>query len=178
MEWKCKKKLTQEESSENEIPMEDYLGILKEAHEQLRSRGDSIAVKDITLCSRKKVFSMIDPVPMTDDELYNYVCGQAEHDVIARLFMLNPNRFRTEMEIHYKNIKGKVDVFDKYLNSVIETKTSKMQKFLLKPFKFHEEQIHTHIKICIKKTDNEPTVFAKIENEAGPKPRYVKSIVM
>src|SRR4051794_26678142 len=110
--------------------MQDYIKMLKEAHEQLRSRGDSIAVKDITLCSRKKVFSMIDPVPMTDDELYNYVCGQAEHDVIARLFMLNPNRFRTEMQIDYKNIKGKVDVFDKYLNSVIETKTSKMQKFL------------------------------------------------
>jgi hypothetical protein len=29
--------------------MEDYIGILKEAHEQLRSRGDSIAVKDLTL---------------------------------------------------------------------------------------------------------------------------------
>jgi hypothetical protein len=51
------------------------------------------------------------------------------------------------MEIHYKNIKGKVDVFDKYLNSVIETKTSKMQKFLLKPFKFHEEQIRYYMAI-------------------------------
>ena len=51
------------------------------------------------------------------------------------------------MEIHYKNIKGKVDVFDKYLNSVIETKTSKTQKFLLKPFKFHEEQIRYYMAI-------------------------------
>ena len=31
-----------------------------------------------------------------------------------------------------------------------------------------------YIKICIAKTDNEPTVFAKIEKEAGSKPRYVK----
>jgi hypothetical protein len=31
-----------------------------------------------------------------------------------------------------------------------------------------------HIKICITKTDNEPTVFAKIEKQAGPKLRYVK----
>jgi hypothetical protein len=53
--------------------MEDYIGILKKAHEQLRSRGDSIAVKDLTLCSRKKVLSKIDPVRMTDEELYDYV---------------------------------------------------------------------------------------------------------
>jgi hypothetical protein len=31
-----------------------------------------------------------------------------------------------------------------------------------------------HIKICITKTDNEPTLFAKIEKQAGPKLRYVK----
>ena len=31
-----------------------------------------------------------------------------------------------------------------------------------------------YIKICIAKTDNEPTVFAKIEKKAGSKPRYVK----
>ena len=55
--------------------MEDYIGILKEAREQLRSRGDSIAVKDLTLCLRKKVFSKIDPVRMTDEELYDYVSG-------------------------------------------------------------------------------------------------------
>jgi hypothetical protein len=30
------------------------------------------------------------------------------------------------------------------------------------------------IKICITKTDNEPSVLAKIENEAGTKPMYVK----
>jgi hypothetical protein len=31
-----------------------------------------------------------------------------------------------------------------------------------------------YIKICITKTDNEPTVFSKVQNEVGPKPRYVK----
>ena len=31
-----------------------------------------------------------------------------------------------------------------------------------------------NIKICIIKTDDEPSVLAKIENEAGTKPRYVK----
>ena len=108
-------------------------------------KDKTISVKDLTLCHRKKVFSITDPVPMSDVELYNYVSGQADHDVMERLFMMYPNRLRTEMEVRYKNIKGKIDIFDKYLNNVIDTKTSKSPKILLKPFKFHEEQIRSYM---------------------------------
>jgi hypothetical protein len=127
--------------------MEDYIGILKEAHEQLRSRGDSIAVRDLTLCPRKKVFSKIDPVRMTDEELYDYVSGQAAHDVIERLFMIYPERFRSEKEIQYGNVKGKIDIYDRLANNILDVKTSKSQKILLKPFKFHEEQIRYYMAI-------------------------------
>jgi hypothetical protein len=127
--------------------MENYIGILREAHEQLICRRMTISVKDLSLCHMKKVFSVIDPVPMTDEELYEYVSGQASHDVIERLFMVYPNRFRSEMEIQYKNIKGKIDVHDKLLNNIIDIKTSKSQKFLLKPFKFHMEQVKSYMSI-------------------------------
>ncbi len=125
--------------------MENYIDIIKDAREQLMDKDKTISVKDLTLCHRKKVFSITDPVPMSDVELYNYVSGQADHDVMERLFMMYPNRFRTEMEVRYKNIKGKIDIFDKYLNNVIDTKTSKSPKILLKPFKFHEEQIRSYM---------------------------------
>ena len=65
---------------------------MKEAHEQLIVKENTISVKDLTVCHRKKVFSIIDPVSLTDEELYNYVSGQADHDVIERHFMIYPNR--------------------------------------------------------------------------------------
>jgi PD-(D/E)XK nuclease superfamily len=125
--------------------MENYIDIIKDAREQLMDKDKTISVKDLTLCHRKKVFTITDPVPMSDVELYNYVSGQADHDVMERLFMMYPNRFKTEMEVRYKNIKGKIDIFDKYLNNVIDTKTSKSLKILLKPFKFHEEQVRSYM---------------------------------
>jgi hypothetical protein len=127
--------------------LEDYLGILKEAQHQLTSRNKAVAVKDLTMCHRKKVFSIIDPVPMTEGELYDYISGQAAHDVIERLFMMYPTRFRSEKEIQYRNIKGKIDIHDKLLNNVIDIKTSKSQQTLFRPFKFHAEQVRDYMAI-------------------------------
>jgi len=128
--------------------MENYVEILKEAHQQLTTDNKkTISIKDLTMCQRKKVFGIIDPVPMTDEELYDYISGQAAHDVIERLFMVFPNRFRSEKELQYKNIKGKIDIHDKLLNNVVEIKTSKSHKILLKPHKFHEEQVKYYMSI-------------------------------
>jgi CRISPR/Cas system-associated exonuclease Cas4 (RecB family) len=125
--------------------MENYLDMLKEAQLQLTSRNKTVAVKDLTMCHRKKVFSIFDPVPMTEGELYDYISGQAAHDIIERLFMMQPTRFRSEKEIQYCNIKGKIDIHDKLLNNVIDIKNSKSQQTLLKPFKFHEEQVRYYM---------------------------------
>jgi hypothetical protein len=84
---------------------------------------------------------------MTDEELYDYVCGQAAHDVIERLFMIYPERFRSEKEIQYANVKGKIDIYDRFANIIVDIKTSKSQKILLKPFKFHEEQLRYYMAI-------------------------------
>jgi hypothetical protein len=121
--------------------MENYMELLKEAQEQLTSRDLSVSIKDLTLCPRKKVFTVIDPVPIPEHELYDYISGQAGHDVIERLFRMYPARFRCEMSVQYKNIKGRIDVYDKFLNNILDIKESKSQKILLKPFKFHEEQV-------------------------------------
>ena len=84
---------------------------------------------------------------MTDEELYDYVSGQTAHEVIERLFMMYPERFRSEKEIQYGNVRGKIDIYDKLLNNVVDVKTSKSQKILLKPFKFHEEQVRYYLAI-------------------------------
>jgi hypothetical protein len=127
--------------------MEEYIELLKEAQHQLTSRNKTIAVKDLTMCHREKVFSIIDPVPMTEGELYDYISGQAAHDVIERLFMIYPNRFRSEKEVQYKNVRGRIDIYDKSLNNIVDIKTSKSQKILLKPWKFHEEQVKYYMSI-------------------------------
>jgi hypothetical protein len=49
------------------------------------------------------------------------------------------------MEVQYGNIRGRVDVYDKILNNVIDIKTSRSQRALLKPFKFHEKQVHYYM---------------------------------
>jgi hypothetical protein len=91
--------------------------------------------------------SIIDPVPMMEAELYDYISGQAAHDVIERLFTMYPTRFRSEKEIQYCNIKGKLDIHDKLVNNVIDIKSSKSQETLFRPFKFHEEQVRSYMAI-------------------------------
>jgi hypothetical protein len=65
-----------------------------------------MVARSLSLCPRKKVFSKIDPVRMTDEELYDYVSGQTAYDVIERLFMIYPDRFRAEKEIQHGNVRG------------------------------------------------------------------------
>jgi hypothetical protein len=127
--------------------MEQYIEILKEAQQLVTSRNKTIAVKDLTMCHRKKVFGIIDPVPMSDEELYNYISGQSAHDIISRLFGMFPNRFKLEKEVFFEDVRGKIDVYDKLDNCIIDIKTSLSQKPLLKPFKFHEEQVRYYMSI-------------------------------
>jgi CRISPR/Cas system-associated exonuclease Cas4 (RecB family) len=124
----------------------DYISFVKKSRQQLMSRENGVSVKDLTFCPRRAVFSKVDPVPMmTDEEYYFYVSGQADHEVIQRHFMLYPERFRAELEVQYKQVRGRIDIYDKILNNVIDIKTSKSQKILLKPFKFHEKQVRYYM---------------------------------
>lgn len=93
--------------------MEDYLAVLKEVHQQLTSRNKKVSVKDTTLCPRKKVFSFIEPLSISDEEMCRYVSGEAAHDVLVRHFMMFPDRFRSQMQIQYENVMGRIDVYDK-----------------------------------------------------------------
>jgi CRISPR/Cas system-associated exonuclease Cas4 (RecB family) len=120
--------------------MEDYITLMKEAREQMKSKSGTVAVKDLTLCQRQKIFKIIDPIPMTDEEMCNYVSGQAVHDAIGRLFMMFPNRFKLEMRIQYENVKGTIDIYDKLLHIVIDVKTTK-SSIMLKPTRWDEQQL-------------------------------------
>ncbi len=120
--------------------MEDYITLMKEAREQMKSKSGTVAVKDLTLCQRQKIFKITDPIPMTDEVLYNYVSGQAAHDVRGRLFMMFPNRFKLEMQIQYENVKGTIDIYDKLLHIVIDVKTTK-SNIMLKPTRWDEQQL-------------------------------------
>jgi hypothetical protein len=126
--------------------MEDYITLMKEAREQMKSKSGTVAVKDLTLCQRQKIFKITDPIPMTDEVLYNYVSGQAAHDVIGRLFMMFPNRFKLEMQIQYENVKGTIDIYDKLLHIVIDVKTTK-SNIMLKPTRWDEQQLKYYMSI-------------------------------
>ena len=119
---------------------------MKEAREQMKSKSGTVAVKDLTLCQRQKIFKITDPIPMTDEVLYNYVSGQAAHDVIGRLFMMFPNRFKLEMQIQYENVKGTIDIYDKLLHIVIDVKTTK-SNIMLKPTRWDEQQLKYYMSI-------------------------------
>ena len=80
--------------------MVNYVAVLKEARKQIMLRSNTVSVKDLTLCHRKKVFSTLYPTHLTDEELFDYVSQQASHDNIQKLLMIYPNRFRVEMEVH------------------------------------------------------------------------------
>ena len=49
------------------------------------------------------------------------------------------------MSVQYKRVGGKIDICDKELNNIVDVKTSKSQEILLKPFKFHEEQVRYYM---------------------------------
>jgi rubrerythrin len=126
--------------------MINYVALMKDAQKRSVSRDNTVSVKDLTLCHRKKVFSKMYPTQPTDEELYEYVSEQAGHDNIQRLFMMfAPNRFRLEMEVQYEHIRGRIDVYDKLFNNVVDIKTSKSQRLLLKPFKFHQKQVRDYM---------------------------------
>jgi hypothetical protein len=92
------------------------------------------------------ILKITDPIPMTDEVLYNYVSGQAAHDVIGRLFMMFPNRFKLEMQIQYENVKGTIDIYDKLLHIVIDVKTTK-SNIMLKPTRWDEQQLKYYMSI-------------------------------
>ena len=126
--------------------MEDYITLMKEAREQMKSKSGTVAVKDLTLCQRQKIFKITDPIPMTDEVLYHYVSGQADHDVIGRLFMMFPDRFKLEMQIQYENVKGTIDIYDKLLHIVIDVKTTK-SNIMLKPTRWDEQQLKYYMSL-------------------------------
>ena len=125
--------------------MTNYIDILKEAQEILFSDEKTISVKDLTLCPRKKVYSIIDRLPMTNKQLSNITIGKIAEYVIKRYFMFF-NRFDFDMEIQYKNVKGFVDIYDKLTHTIIEIKISRLGN-IPKPNKWDEEQIKNYMAI-------------------------------
>jgi CRISPR/Cas system-associated exonuclease Cas4 (RecB family) len=126
--------------------MENYIDILREALKVLASNCKTGSITDLTKCHRQKVFSIIDPIPKTEEELYDIISGEAAHYVIEKLFEVIADRFRSEQIIEYKNVRGKIDIYDKLHDTVIEIKNSNSSR-ILKPFKFHQEQIKYYMAI-------------------------------
>jgi hypothetical protein len=125
--------------------MTNYIEILKEAQEILFSDDKTISVKDLTLCPRKKIYSIIDRLPMTNQQLSNITIGKIAEYVIKKYFMLF-NRFDFDLEIQYKNVKGFVDIYDKLAHTIIEIKISRIGN-ITKPNKWDEEQIKNYMAI-------------------------------
>jgi CRISPR/Cas system-associated exonuclease Cas4 (RecB family) len=144
--------------------MENYISIIKNAQQQMTSRENSISITELAFCLRKAVFSRIDPMPMTDEELFIHVSGQIGHEVIRKYFMMYPDRFRSEVEVRYEQVRGRIDIHDTILNNIVDFKTSKSQKVLLKPFKFHEQQVKFYMAIM---GSNEGQIIYQMNNFNG-----------
>ena len=123
--------------------MGNYIDIIIEAQEILFSTDKTISVKDLAFCHRKKIFNIIDRVPMTSEELSNFTRGKIADYVIKRSFILF-NRFDFDLEVQYKKIKGIIDIYDRLAHTIIEIKTCKSFD-ISKPKKWDEEQIKNYM---------------------------------
>jgi hypothetical protein len=90
------------------------------------------------------VFSIIEPFAITDEEFCRYVVGEAAHEIIVRHFMTRPDRFRSQMQIQYEKVVGRIDVYDKLFERVIEIKTSN-SAFILRPNKWDVKQLRYYM---------------------------------
>ena len=123
--------------------MDNYIDIIKEAQEIQFTNDKTISAKDLTFCHRKKIFSIIDPVPIPIEKLSEMTMGKVADYVIKKYFMFF-ERFHFDLEIRYKKIKGFVDIFDKLAYTIIEIKTCKSFD-ISKPKKWDEEQIKNYM---------------------------------
>jgi hypothetical protein len=123
--------------------MEDYLAILKHGY-QLISTKEKVSVTRLCLCQRQWIFDLIFPVTISDEELCRYIMGEAAHDVFARLFMMFPDRFKCQMQIQYENVTGRIDVYDKLFQTVMEMKTNN-SAYMLKPNKWDVQQLRYYL---------------------------------
>lgn len=128
--------------------MENYMDYLKEGRTMLMQYfNNTISIKDLSTCQRQKIFSIIDPIPINENELYNFVIKKGMHDAIEQLFKLFPIRFECEKEIRYKNIRGRIDIYHQLNNVVIDVKTTDAYTELFKPYKFHIKQVLYYMSI-------------------------------
>lgn len=128
--------------------MENYMEYLKEGRTMLiQYYNNTMSIKDLSSCHRQKVFSVIDPIRINENELFNYVIKKGMHDAIEQLFRLFPLRFECEKEIRYKNIRGRIDIYDQLESIVIDVKTTDAYTELLKPYKFHIKQVLYYMSI-------------------------------
>ena len=67
--------------------------------------------------------------------------------MIIHLFSFFPTRFQIEKEVYFENVSGRIDVYDKNDDCIIEVKASALLNPILKPFKCHEEQIRDYMAI-------------------------------
>lgn len=152
-----------EEAVVTPLSSTDYIHILKTAQEQLRPGNRKLTATSLSMCLRKTVFSVINPLPIENNS-YDYIACQVAHDIIVRLFSVFPHRFQIEKEIHFENVSGRIDVYDKLNDCIIEVKVSASQKPILKPFKFHEEQIRDYMAI---QDSQDGVIFYHMNNMYG-----------
>ena len=58
--------------------------------------------------------------------------------------MTRPDRVRSQMQIQYENIVGRIDVYDKLFQIVVEIKTSNLV-FMLRPNKWDVQQLRYYM---------------------------------
>ncbi len=92
--------------------MDNYDIMVREAFRRRKENG--ISITDLILCLRKKVFHILNLIvtTMEDEKFFKYVAGDITQKVVSQFFAFYPERFIAELEVQYKNIKGRIDIYD------------------------------------------------------------------
>ncbi|MDX1371724.1 MAG: hypothetical protein R3321_04605 [Nitrososphaeraceae archaeon] len=116
------RKLTNEEL--DEVFLKDMREALITLYNQNR---EGYHVSDITSCIRKKIFNIIDPVPLTNREVNWFQRGRSIGNVIQELAQtLSKEKYTVEKEVKSpsKILEGHVDLYNNFDKLPIELKTA------------------------------------------------------
>jgi hypothetical protein len=152
--------------NENEIgkKLPNYGQIVLGALTQPTKVREGVQITDISMCHTQKVFQLIAPKPQTPQTAIRTATGTALHMYTQKKIKNpNPDRYEVEALVEHKGyIFGSIDLYDKEFNVVVDIKTKivENERWEIKPFSSHEEQLRDLM--ALKKAANGVLVYVLI----------------
>jgi hypothetical protein len=143
----CMIEHTREKNAERGIDrgLPHYGELVLRALTQSRKVREGVQITDINLCHRQKIFELIKPESQTPQTTIRAATGTALHLYTQKkLKNPDPDRYEVEALVEHKGyIFGRIDLYDKKFNLVVDIKTKVVdnERWEIKPFPSHEQQL-------------------------------------